>query len=452
MSKYTERIDAFEKDEKKKKMMFIIIVAVLIIIFLGGMVIGLRNILNQEGTYNPDDAIEKKVQIISTNADKVLSDFSVSIEKTRDINKVKLSVSTNVEIPDESISVSGDEGDRIITFIKHIKPGTLESVKKYYTRYDGKFGTDWSEHIIHSDLTAEDTSEAEEKSGRYDGDTAIDTDTVFYNIKLDTNTAKADIIEKNTGADVFDSVKASISDKISEIGEIKDFSAKFLDFEIHGEADVNTGKMKQIQYKRSYKISMTLSFTGDLKDLGTRTTEFVYTAEENHEYTYAGIELSKHKLSMEKGKTEALEAFRTVDEDVRVTWTSSNPDVASVDDRGYIKGHKTDRKPVLITAEISYLGNTYTDTCEVTVRIPVEEIKTSPKEITIKSGEEKKLSVTILPKSATIRDVMWFTEDSNIAEVDKDGNVTGKKNGQTKVFAVAEDGFSRSSCTVTVTD
>lgn len=452
MSKYTERIERFENDEKKKKLTFGLIIALLIAIFLGGMVIGLQNILNQEGTYDPASAEIKKVEVISAEKGKVLSDFSASLEKTRDFNSVKLSVNTNVDIPDDSIIVSGSESEEIKLFIKHIKPKVLEAVKEFYGSYDGKFGVDWSEHIIHSDLTPAEVVSAEEKTGRLDGEAVVDTDTVFFDIKPDVKSADAERIEKNTGADLFESVKSSALGKINELGDITGFSAEFLDFEIHGEADAKTGNAKRIKYTRSYSVSVTLAFSGDLKALGTRNIGFVFTAEENHEYTYAGLRFSKHEISMEKGKTEALEAFRTADEEVKLTWVSSDPEIASVDDRGYIKGHKTSASPVTITAEFSYLGKTYTDSCEVLVRTPVEEIKTTPKKITIAPGGQAELSAELYPKKATVRDIMWFTEDGSIAEVDENGTVTGKRSGQTKVFAVAKDGFLRSSCTVTVTD
>ena len=153
---------------------------------------------------------------------------------------------------------------------------------------------------------------------------------------------------------------------------------------------------------------------------------------------------------MEKGKTEALEAFRTADEEVTVLWTSSDPETAEVDDRGYIKGIKTSEKPVTITAEFTYLGNTYKDSCEVTVRKPVEEIKTTPKEFSLKPGETASLKAEVSPKNATIKDVLWFSEDENIASVDENGVVTAHGAGETKVFAVAKDGYFRSSCVVAV--
>ena len=119
MSKYTERVEALENDEKKKKRLFALIVALLILIFLGGMVYGAINILSKEGTYDPQSAVPKTVVVKNTSKEEQLSEFSQSLEKTRDFNKVKLSVYTEIEIPDDSIEVSGEESDKFSAFLKY---------------------------------------------------------------------------------------------------------------------------------------------------------------------------------------------------------------------------------------------------------------------------------------------------------------------------------------------
>lgn len=450
MSRYSERVEALENDEKRKKRLFTLIIVALVIIFLGGMIIGAISILNKEGTYDPAEAVPKTIVEKSGTKDELLSDFSTSLEKTRDFNKVKLSVYTDIEIPDDSITVSGEENDRISAFLKYIKPKALEELKKEYGSFDGKFGTDWSEKIIHSVLKGEDVLTAEEKLGRIENEAVVDCDTLFYDFVLDGGIDNADI-SKSTGADVFEKIKDAVLKELEAEAVAEDFSATCRNFEIHAE-EAKSGTMKKVVYKRSYDIKLKLKFTGDFKALGTREISFLISAYENHVYTYAGIELSKHTLSMEKGKTEALEAFRTADEDVTVLWSSSNPEIAEVDDRGYIKGIALSEKPVTITAEFTYLGNTYKDSCEVIVRKPVEEIKTTPKELSLKVGETATLKAELSPKNATVREIWWFCEDESVAAVDENGVVTAKAPGETKVFAVAKDGYFRSSCDVTVSD
>lgn len=449
MSKYTERVEALENDEKKKKRLFALIVALLILIFLGGMVYGAINILSKEGTYDPQSATPKTVVVKNTSKEEQLSEFSQSLEKTRDFNKVKLSVYTEIEIPDDSIEVSGEESDKFSAFLKYIKPKAIESLKNGYGSFDGKFGEDWSSHIVHSVLESNNVLKSEEKIGREDGENVVDCDTLFYDFVLNGGSENADIA-KSTGADVFEKVKAAALEEIEKTSSIDAFSFECRNFEINAEEEAQSGTMKKVVYKRSYNIKMTLTFTGDFKSLGTRDISFSLSAFENHIYTYAGLKLSKNVLSMEKGKTEALEAFRTADEEVTVLWTSSDPETAEVDDRGYITGIKTSEKPVTITAEFTYLGNTYKDSCEVTVRKPVEEIKTTPKELSLKPGETASLKAEVSPKNATIKDVLWFSEDENIASVDENGVVTAHGAGETKVFAVAKDGYFRSSCVVAV--
>ena len=52
-------------------------------------------------------------------------------------------------------------------------------------------------------------------------------------------------------------------------------------------------------------------------------------------------------------------------------------------------------------------------------------IKQNEKEVTLKKGESKSLSVTISPEDATLTRVYWFSTDENIVSVDENGKITG---------------------------
>jgi formylglycine-generating enzyme required for sulfatase activity len=65
-------------------------------------------------------------------------------------------------------------------------------------------------------------------------------------------------------------------------------------------------------------------------------------------------------------------------------------------------------------------------------------------------GETVKLTLTFIPKNATNKKVSWESSDPNVATVDKNGNVTGKSDGQTVIKVVSEDSRRMDQCTVTV--
>ena len=121
-----------------------------------------------------------------------------------------------------------------------------------------------------------------------------------------------------------------------------------------------------------------------------------------------------------------------------------------MDEKGYVRGRKISEKPVTITATVTYLGNTYSDTCTVYVRKPVDGIETIPEKAELKVGEQIVLTAKVSPEKATIKDVLWFTEDESIAVVDEKGTVTATGVGTVKVYGISRDGWFRSSCNLTV--
>ncbi len=61
------------------------------------------------------------------------------------------------------------------------------------------------------------------------------------------------------------------------------------------------------------------------------------------------------------------------------------------------------------------------------------------------------LTATVLPADATVRTVVWYSEDESIAYVDGEGLVRPCGVGETRVYARTEDGGFTAACEVTVT-
>lgn len=80
------------------------------------------------------------------------------------------------------------------------------------------------------------------------------------------------------------------------------------------------------------------------------------------------------------------------------------------------------------------------------VFIDVEQINTVSiqSKATITAGFAKKLSVS----GAKVKS--WASRDKSVATVDKNGKVTAKKKGKTKIIATLADGENKLECTVTV--
>ncbi len=140
--------------------------------------------------------------------------------------------------------------------------------------------------------------------------------------------------------------------------------------------------------------------------------------------------------------------------DKRVTWTSSDTDVATVSTSGEVTAIAVG------TATITAKAGDKDASCTVTVKpIPVTGITLSSNDLTIiegesethslnlKVGDEGTLIATVLPENATYKTVTWSSSDENVVMV-SGGAITAKVVGTATVTAQAGD--KSASCTVTV--
>lgn len=75
---------------------------------------------------------------------------------------------------------------------------------------------------------------------------------------------------------------------------------------------------------------------------------------------------------------------------------------------------------------------------DVDPEIQVESIVLDPTELTITVDETKKINFNVLPENATSKTVAWSSENTGIATVNNDGEVTGIAAGETSITATAE--------------
>lgn len=441
------KIDELEQNEKKKKVIFRAVVIFLIFIFIIGLGMGVKKVLLTEGTMaipeknaelpepqTPGEAVGYFKELIAFALDKA------------NTNKVKLSVSNKLSIDDDSLVTDSPEG-ALKAAILYIKDGVLSYLCSEYPSVSEPFGTKLNDRVISPMFTAAElqsfSCSAEEKhpENRHlvlvfnDGEFPQQPGEVLY-----------ESFDMSRSRELADALRA----RFASFAAVIDADIACDDFKIDALTDSVTGKLKSIDYLRRYSVKLTVAFSGDLAQLGTRSMSFVFTVKETFAFEYAGIKLSEHRMWLEKGETDNLEAFRTADGDVSVTWLSSDTSIAEVDAEGYIKGKTLSEKPVTITASFEYLGNTYTDSCEVYVRKPVDEIKLDKKELTLSPNEKYRFSVTVSPEKATVRAVCWFSSDESVAKVDENGEVTAVKEGQVSVYAISLDGNYKSTCRISV--
>ena len=142
-----------------------------------------------------------------------------------------------------------------------------------------------------------------------------------------------------------------------------------------------------------------------------------------------------------------------------VTYTSSNPSIATVDANGnvtFVGGGKATIIIRAVSQTVDKKGRVKTKTTTIkktiTVNQPVASITLNIGDTTIARTRKVKLIPAFAPATASNKKVKWTTSNKKVATVSSSGVVTGKAGGTAVITCRAQDGSGAlASCTVTVT-
>ena len=174
---------------------------------------------------------------------------------------------------------------------------------------------------------------------------------------------------------------------------------------------------------------------------------FFSCTEKEQEIRVESVTISIPSAELEIGKTLQLSATVTptgaTNKDI--TWSSSNPSVASISAAGLVTALSEG------TTTITAFADGKKGECTVTVvkkAIAVSEIKLDKTELTLYEGEEETLTATVIPSDATLREeITWSSSNTHVVTVDG-GKVTAVEMGSATISASLE-GF-KAECSVTV--
>lgn len=182
---------------------------------------------------------------------------------------------------------------------------------------------------------------------------------------------------------------------------------------------------------------------------------YIYATEENTDELYdysiidvvmpvSNISLDISTLSLKTGAEHQL--IPTVEPegaDKTVTWTSSNENVATVDENGIVTAKKAGSAVITVTS--NYDPN-ISRNCNIIVSDPIqkiESIKLKGLPSRIKVGSRFKLTAITSPSNATNKKVTWKSSNTKYATVTSSGTVSIKSAGAgktVKITATAKDG------------
>ena len=149
------------------------------------------------------------------------------------------------------------------------------------------------------------------------------------------------------------------------------------------------------------------------------------------------IKLNVTSQTIVKGKCFSLYVYNLI-EGQQVTFVSSDPAIASVDELGIVTGNNVGTATILVT--ITEGENTVDIlSCDIKVGPPAISVQFSRLELMMTVGQKLTLERIILPLN-TVETAKFSSYDRNIATVSAGGRVTAKAVGFTYIFAQLDNG------------
>ncbi len=400
-------------------------------------------------TVSPSDANNKNVKWVSSDAEVAMVDNNGKVSAIAPGSAVifvitddgglaaSCTVTVNpTSVPVESVSLS-DTGVRIIegnntTLKVSVNPKNATEKEVLFSSSDESVATVNAKGVV---------------SGVKEG-----TATITVTSKDGGKTAKCDVIVIKKPMPV-SGVKISLGTLKIEVGDKATLSA------IVSPTDATN---KNVTWTSSNESVLTIDQNGEVTGIKAGSSTVTVTTEDGGKTAtckvtvkdrtpVTEVSLNKITLALTVGGTARLTATVLPKEATQdVTWSSSNPEVATVDDSGNVTGVKAGTATVTVTTKS---GN-MTALCDVTVTkstVAVKDVALNKALTTISIGDSETLIATITPSDATNTDVTWSTSSGSVATVDANGKVTGIKAGKATITVQTVDGGKFASCRVTVT-
>ena len=162
------------------------------------------------------------------------------------------------------------------------------------------------------------------------------------------------------------------------------------------------------------------------------------------------ITLSQETLELVEGETATLTAtvYPENATNKTVRWISDNTDVASVDKNGLVTANHAGQATIVAAAGLQKAFCYVSVIASETPVVPVESVSIDQKTLDLVAGDTFQLTATVSPDDATNKTIVWSSDDTGVACVDKEGLVTAMGAGHTTINAYA--GSFSATCEVTV--
>ena len=161
------------------------------------------------------------------------------------------------------------------------------------------------------------------------------------------------------------------------------------------------------------------------------------------------IDLSIDNQTLQKGERKQLQVTITPPEasNHKIKYISSNPEVATVDEKGNLQAIRSGTTTITVKAE----ENNVQSQIDITVYSKVTGITLDENEIYMQVGDTFKINGYIEPEDANDKKIIYNSTNAEVATIQEEGIITAKQIGETNIIATSNENHNiYTECKLTV--
>lgn len=372
------------QSKKKQFIIFGLCSFLALLVCMATLVFTVKN-LEKNNVVQTEDIYGGKT-LLDNNKDDVCQYISLATNETQSNKFIKVNSYTDVYVDDDALLVDGkgDGNDKALAV--YFKNKILSTVDGYYGEdYLGVFGTAYNKMPL-LEISTEDLVDCNVTVGQADenGDPVyddngelVDKEYYFFTFTVTEVDSLNDNLKQAFGVDSKPNVKEMLKKDLEEYCTLSNMESEPQSYIIRAKVNILTDQLSFLEIERIYKFGCEAEFINEFSAFGKKDIELKYRVINKYEYFYAGISFVQDALTLEKGDEGTLNVNAVIEDDSEYTvkFVSSDKSVCTVDEMGYVTSLKNSDKPVTVTVELEYMGETFTDTCQVFVTSDNKEVQ-----------------------------------------------------------------------------
>ena len=165
----------------------------------------------------------------------------------------------------------------------------------------------------------------------------------------------------------------------------------------------------------------------------------------NKTVNVTGITINKQYVNLYKG--EGVTLITTINPsdatNKKVSWSTSNKKVATVDQNGNVKAIGVGTAAITVTtADGNKSAAVKVTVIDKTTTINVEKININRANYILTSGGSEQISYSVVPSNATNKNITWSSSNNKVVKVDSNGKLTGVSAGTATITAKSVSGIT----------